>query len=103
MCYYHFVTKQYYVYNLASKKGGVLYVGVTNDLSRRLMEHKTNESGCFTQKYFVHRLVYVEVYDSPGDAIHREKNLKKWKRDWKIRLIEKTNPEWNDMSKEWLV
>lgn len=86
-----------YVYILASKKNGVLYIGVTSDLSQRVYGHKTNVSKGFTQKYFVKKLVYVEEYSSMLEAIEREKQLKRWHRDWKINLIEEQNPLWDDL------
>ena len=89
--------RDYYVYILASKKDGVLYIGVTNDLVRRVYEHKNDIVKGFTQKYFVKKLVYYEVTKSVVIAIQREKQLKKWKREWKIALIEEFNPEWNDL------
>src|SRR5680860_337393 len=89
----------YYTYILASKKNGVLYVGVTNNLELRTAQHKSEETQSFTQKYFVHRLVYYETTNDINSAIIREKAIKKWKRDWKINLIEKENPEWLDLSK----
>lgn len=92
--------KQYYVYILASKKNGTLYIGVTNDLIRRLYEHKNNVIGGFTKKYNVHNLVYCEEYDDINEAIIREKRIKKWKRNWKIDLIKKFNPEWKDLYSE---
>jgi len=79
----------YYVYLLASKKYGTLYLGVTNDLVRRGYEHRTKATGGFTARYGVNKLVWFEVYDDALTAIAREKELKKWRRDWKIRLIEK--------------
>jgi putative endonuclease len=79
----------YYVYILASKIGGTLYIGVTNDLIRRVAEHKLKIVESFTKDYDVVRLVYFEQFDDPENAIKREKRLKKWKRDWKIALIEK--------------
>ncbi|MDA9432065.1 GIY-YIG nuclease family protein [Bradyrhizobium sp. CCBAU 51627] len=85
----------YYVYILASKVGGTLYIGVTNDLIRRVAEHKSKLS--FTEKYDVARLVYFEQFDDPENAIRREKRLKKWNRAWKVRLIEKENPNWDDL------
>lgn len=88
------------MYILASKKDGVLYVGVTNNLKRRTMEHKTEVFDGFTKKYFIHRLVYFEKYKSINDAIQREKRIKKWNREWKIKLIEENNPEWKDISIE---
>ena len=87
----------YFVYILASRKYGTLYVGVTNDLVRRVYEHKEKVSGSFTAKYNVDRLVWFECYDDPVSAISREKEIKKWRRDWKIRLIERDNPDWTDL------
>ncbi len=86
----------YYVYMLASKKNGVLYIGVTNDLVRRVYEHKTGAAKGFTSRYNVSLLVWFEIYDDPLTAISREKELKKWKRTWKTQLIETQNPQWND-------
>ena len=87
----------YYVYILASKIGGTLYIGVTNDIIRRVAEHKSKLIESFTEKYDVARLVYFEQFDDPENAIKREKRLKKWNRAWKIRLIEKSNPNWDDL------
>ena len=87
----------FYVYLLASKKYGTLYLGVTNDLVRRTYEHRTKAVGGFTKRYDVDKLVWFEIYDDAVTAITREKELKKWRRDWKIRLIEETNPEWVDL------
>jgi putative endonuclease len=87
----------YYVYILASKTGGTLYIGVTNDLVRRVFEHKSKFVRGFTKKYDVVKLVYYELYDSVENAIQREKRLKKWNRQWKIRLIEERNPNWDDL------
>ena len=84
----------YYVYILASRKHGTLYLGVTNDLVRRVYEHKIKAVPGFTSKYGVDRLVWYECYDDPVSAITREKELKKWRRDWKISLIEEDNPDW---------
>lgn len=89
--------KTYYVYILASKKDGVLYIGVTNNLLSRTWQHKERITKGFTEKYFVGKLVYFEVTASIETAIKREKQLKKWKRLWKIALIEKNNPEWVDL------
>jgi putative endonuclease len=83
----------YYVYMLASKKNGVLYIGITNDLVRRVYEHKTSAVKSFTSRYNVSVLVWFEVYDDPLTAISREKELKKWRRAWKVALIEVSNPE----------
>ena len=87
----------YYVYITASRKHGTLYLGVTNDLVRRIHEHKTKVIPGFTSRYNVVRLVWFECYDDPTNAIVREKDVKKWRRDWKIRLIEEENPEWLDL------
>ncbi|MCP4260738.1 MAG: GIY-YIG nuclease family protein [Planctomycetes bacterium] len=88
---------QYFVYILASKKNGTLYIGVTNDLLKRGYQHKNNLVEGFTQKYDVHNLVYYEIFKNIHDAITREKNMKKWKRKWKMELIEKFNPNWEDL------
>ena len=88
----------YYVYILASRRYGTLYIGVTNDLRTRLEQHRLGVGSAFVRKYAVHRLVYVETYEWAEDAIRREKQLKKWNRDWKIQLIEKDNLEWRDLS-----
>jgi putative endonuclease len=87
----------YYVYLVASKKYGTLYIGVTNDIIRRTHEHKTKVVPGFSKKYSVDKLVWYQIYDDPVTAITREKELKKWRRDWKIRLIEKQNPQWIDL------
>jgi putative endonuclease len=87
----------YYVYLLASDRNGTLYIGVTNDIVRRVFEHKSKAVPGFTKRYAVDRLVWFEVYDDPTSAITREKELKKWRRDWKIRLIEEQNPQWIDL------
>jgi putative endonuclease len=89
--------RSYYVYILASRIGGTLYIGVTNDLIRRVAEHKLKIAQGFTKRYDVARLVYFEVFDQIEQAIQREKRLKKWPRAWKISLIEKDNPNWNDL------
>jgi putative endonuclease len=88
----------YFVYILASGKHGTLYVGVTNNLRNRLEQHRTGRGSEFVKKYDVHRLVHVEEFVSPRDAIAREKQLKNWRRDWKIQLIEKDNLDWSDRS-----
>src|SRR6478735_479681 len=87
----------YYVYLLASKKHGTLYLGITNDIVRRGYEHRTKAAGGFTARYDVDKLVWFEIYDDVVSAIAREKELKKWRRDWKIRLIEEQNPGWVDL------
>ena len=85
------------VYILASKRNGTLYVGVTSNLSGRVSEHKQNLIEGFTKRYAVHRLVYVEEHGSMAEAIARETQLKRWRRAWKIALIEERNPEWRDL------
>jgi putative endonuclease len=92
--------KQYYVYILASRKNGTLYVGVTNDLPKRIAEHKQNYIEGFTKKYKVHLLVYYEVHNDVREAILREKQIKNWTRSWKISLIEEINSEWRDLYNE---
>ncbi len=89
-----------YVYILASKKNGTLYIGVTKNLVQRVAAHKQKREDGFTKKYGVDRLVYYERYDDLEFAIAREKELKKWKRDWKIALIQKENSEWRDLYEE---
>ena len=91
----------FYVYILASKKNGVLYIGVTNNINRRVLEHKKKMVKGFTSRYNVDKLVYLESFLYVKEAILREKQLKKWNRDWKIELIEKDNPEWRDLAEEW--
>ncbi len=88
------------VYILASKKNGTLYVGVTSDLVKRIWQHKNHVVTGFIEEYEVHQLVYFEQFDDMTNAITREKVLKKWNRAWKIRLIEKTNPNWLDLYNE---
>jgi putative endonuclease len=87
----------YYVYILANEPNGTLYVGVTNDLVRRVHEHRTDVIDGFTKQYAVHRLVYFEVFDDPRSAIEREKKLKRWRRDWKVALINEKNLDWHDL------
>jgi putative endonuclease len=90
----------YYVYILASRRNGTLYIGVTNDLIKRVQDHKKRETKGFTQKYQVNQLVYFEDTHDVGSAIAREKQLKAWRRAWKLRLIESQNPEWRDLYSE---
>ena len=87
----------YYVYILASRKDGAIYIGITNDLVRRIYEHRTKAVRGFTSKYNITRLVWFEIYDDPISAISREKELKKWKRSWKTKSIEEKNPQWDDL------
>ena len=90
----------YYVYILASERNGTLYVGVTNDLVRRVWEHRNAQAPGFTKAYGVHALVYFETFDDPANVIAREKVLKRWKRAWKLALIEHENPDWRDLYDE---
>ena len=87
----------YFIYILANKRNGTLYIGMTNNLVKRVYEHKQKLVEGFTKKYFVDKLIYFEVYKFVDDAILREKRLKKWNRAWKIKLIEDKNPNWDDL------
>ena len=89
--------KQPAVYIMSNRRNGTLYLGVTSDLVKRVWEHKNNAVEGFTEQYAVHHLVYFELHQDMMSAISREKQLKKWKRVWKLQLIEDTNPEWNDL------
>ncbi len=89
--------KQAFVYIMANKRNGTIYTGVTNDLSNRVWQHKQNVIEGFTKKYGVHHLVYFEQHGSMYSAIEREKQIKKWCRQWKLKLIEKENPSWSDL------
>ena len=89
--------RSFYVYILASHIGGTLYVGVTNDLIRRIAEHRMKLAKGFTKKYDVHKLVYFEQFDDIENAIRREKRLKEYNRAWKVQLIEEFNPNWDDL------
>jgi putative endonuclease len=91
---------QFFVYILASKRNGTLYVGVTNDLARRLLGHKAKLISGFTRKYGVDQLVYFEAFDSILEARAREHSLKRWRRAWKVALIEKLNPDWRDLTSQ---
>jgi putative endonuclease len=91
-------TRTYCVYILASGRHATLYIGVTSNLRIRLEQHRTGQGSQFVKKYKVHRLVHVETFASPREAIAREKQLKNWHRDWKTRLIEENNPDWSDLS-----
>ena len=88
---------QYFIYTLASKRNGTLYIGVTNNLLEGVNQHKNNLVDGFTKKYDVYNLVYYEAYKNINDAIAREKCMKKWKRKWKLELIESSNPNWEDL------
>ena len=87
----------YYVYIMASRQNGTLYIGVTNNLVRRVYEHKNDLVEGFTKKYGVHRLVYYEQYQDITLAVQREKQMKKWNRQWKINRIQEQNPDWKDL------
>jgi putative endonuclease len=89
--------KQYYVYILASQRRGTLYIGVTSELVKRVYQHKNDMVDGFTKQYHVHTLVYYEATNDVASALTREKQLKKWKRTWKIELIEKSNSDWIDL------
>lgn len=95
------MSHNYYVYLLTNRKHGALYIGVTNNLEKRLSEQKLGEVKGFTQKYQLNKLVYYEHFANIKDAIAREKELRKWQRQWKINLFVKENPDWDDISIEW--
>lgn len=92
--------KTYYAYILASKRNGALYIGVTSDIQRRVYEHKTKTNPGITSKYNISRMVLLEEFSTSIEAINREKQLKMWRRKWKIALIEKDNPGWRDLAEE---
>jgi len=92
----------YFVYILASKRNGTLYIGLTNNLERRIYEHKNHLVKGFTEKYSVTMIVYFEQTNDINAALQREKQLKKWNRKWKLKLIEKSNPDWLDLAKDWI-
>ncbi|NJM49776.1 MAG: GIY-YIG nuclease family protein [Sphingomonadales bacterium] len=89
------------VYILASQKRGTLYIGVTSDLAQRIWQHRNGETHGFTARYRVYRLVHAEFFEMMPDAIAREKQLKRWHRQWKINLIEESNPDWRDLAVDW--
>ena len=89
--------KRFFVYILCNRRNGTLYIGVTSDLIKRVYEHKNDWADGFTKRYKVHNLVWYEAHETAESAIKREKNMKKWERSWKLKLIEKWNPEWNDL------
>ena len=93
--------KTCYTYILANKPFGTLYVGFTEDLGKRLLEHRNDLPGSFTERYGVHMLVYYEIHQDTNFGILREKRIKHWLREWKIELIESQNPEWRDLSEVW--
>jgi putative endonuclease len=90
--------RSFWVYLMASRKGGAIYVGVTSDLAHRTFQHKEGLGGIHTSRYRIRRLVYAEKHRTAIEAIEREKRLKKWKRAWKVALIEEGNPDWNDLT-----
>lgn len=92
--------EHFYVYILSSYQNRVLYIGCTSDLQKRIWQHKEKQIEGFTKKYNVTRLVYYEVYDEAESALKRERNMKEWKREWKIKRIEAMNPEWKDLYEE---
>ena len=92
--------KTFYIYIMASKSG-TLYVGMTNNIKRRVFEHKNHLIPGFTDKYTVDRLLYVETFANPASAINREKQIKAWRREKKVKLIDSQNPAWNDLSENW--
>ena len=92
--------RNYYVYILASGPYGILYVGITRDLKKRVWEHQNDFVKGFTQRYGVHNLVWYEIHEDPYEAITREKRIKKWNRDWKVNLIQSMNPSWDDLSEQ---
>lgn len=94
--------KQYFVYILANKNNNVLYIGITDNLVCRVKTHKKRMTAGFTSRYYVNKLVYYEEYSDIWDAIHREKRLKNWHRQWKINLVESVNKTWKDLSKDFL-
>jgi len=95
------MTNTYYVYILTNARGNVMYVGVTNNLERRIVEHRNGSIPGFTQKYAVHKLVYYEECGNIDDAIAREKQLKGWRRAKKDALVQRVNPEWCDLASDW--
>jgi putative endonuclease len=94
------MNKTFCVYVVTNRRNGALYVGVTSDLPRRIWQHKQKEVAGFTARYGVDKLVYYQTCESAESAIQREKQLKKWSRSWKLRLIEEKNPDWRDLYEE---
>jgi putative endonuclease len=92
--------QEYYVYILASKRNGTLYVGMTKELGKRIVRHKNKRANQYAAKYDVDKLVYYEKHKNQEDALKREKQIKKWRRQWKMKLIENHNPEWDDLFRE---
>lgn len=92
--------RNFYVYILCSRRNGTLYTGVTSNLIKRVYEHKNNLADGFTKKYCIHHLVWYEVHQTAENAITREKQIKEWKRAWKLQLVEEANPSWKDLYEE---
>lgn len=92
--------KTFYIYIMASKSGN-LYIGMTNNIKRRVFEHKNHLVPSFTGKYSIDQLLYVETFTNPASAINREKQIKAWRREKKVELIDSQNPAWNDLSENW--
>ena len=93
--------KQYYVYIITNQRNGTLYIGMCNDLERRMREHKAKEVNGFSKRYNLTRLVYFETHSTSSEAFVRERQMKKWNRKWKIELIESKNPQWQDLASLW--
>ena len=93
--------KEYYVYILTNKRNGTLYVGMTDDLERRIRKHKAKEVKGFTKKYDIDKLMYFDTFENSYEALKRERQIKKWLRKWKLELIEKENANWQDLAKDW--
>ena len=91
----------YWAYIITNKSRDVLYTGMTNNIERRIAEHRSGETGGFSKKYNLQHLVYYEEFGTPIEAIAREKQLKRWKRDWKCKLVEEENPHWRDLAQGW--
>jgi len=92
--------RQYYVYILSNRRYGVLYIGMTNDLTRRTYEHQQKLADGFTKSHGVVQLVYFELFSSADEARARERSMKRWRRAWKLKLVDEFNPEWRDLAKE---
>ena len=91
----------YYVYILTNSTNSTLYIGLTNDLTKRVLQHKNASGSSFTKRYKINRLVYFEIHSSSGEAFKRERQLKKWNRAWKDQLITDKNPSWDDLADDW--